>query len=157
MLPTKMIRLVILCLASYLILIIFQNNRSCFILMKFPFAQRSNPKPALHWKCYSSGQGSIRLISHAGRQDIVGWTHNVMSVGQFGVQMSQGHIYLNKKQRHKFQFVHLIKLKDSSMTGPTAAMGGGDLYIKLIEVSLVMVPRQKLIKIDTATWKYYSC
>lgn len=43
------------------------------------------------------------------------------------------------------------------MTGPTAAMSGDDLYIKLIEVSLVMVPRQKLIKIDTATWKYYSC
>lgn len=42
------------------------------------------------------------------------------------------------------------------MTGPTAAMSGVDLYRKLIEVALVLVPRQKLIKTDTTTWKYYS-
>lgn len=42
------------------------------------------------------------------------------------------------------------------MTGPVAAMSGSDLYLKLIEVALVSVPRQKLIKTDTATWKYYS-
>lgn len=42
------------------------------------------------------------------------------------------------------------------MTGPIAARSGGDLYIKLIELALVLVPRQKVIKRDTATWKYYS-
>lgn len=35
-------------------------------------------------------------------------------------------------------------------------MSGGDLYVKLIDVVLVVVPRQKLIETDTATWKYYS-
>lgn len=34
---------------------------------------------------------------------------------------------------NSFGLVHLIKLKESSMTGPTAAMSGGDLCIKLIE------------------------
>jgi len=42
------------------------------------------------------------------------------------------------------------------MTGPIAVLRRGDLYIKLIEVALVLVPRQKLIKTITATWKYYS-
>jgi len=56
----------------------------------------------------------------------------------------------------KFRLVHLIQPKESSMTGPIAVLRRGDLYIKLIEVALVLVPRQKLIKTITATWKYYS-
>lgn len=53
-----------------------------------------------------------------------------------------------------FCTVHLIQMEESNMTRPISAMSRVNLYKELIEVALVLVPRQKLIKTDTTTWKY---
>lgn len=55
---------------------------------------------------------------------------------------------------NSFCTVHLIQTEESNMTRPISAMSRVNLYKELIEVALVLVPRQKLIKTDITTWKY---
>lgn len=57
---------------------------------------------------------------------------------------------------NSFWTAHLIQMKESSITRPISAMRRDNLYKELIELTPVLVPRQKLITTVTATWKYYT-
>lgn len=57
---------------------------------------------------------------------------------------------------NSFCTVHLIQMKESSMRRFISAKRRDNLYKELIEVALVLVPRQKLITTDPATWRYYT-